>query len=242
MTMAADASIRALIESVEVDDDATAEEATTSALRQAIIRGILRPGERLRQERLAAEFGVSRIPLRDAFRRLEAEGLIRIEGRRGARVASLSIDEVAELYELRRILELHCLRLAVRNMTDADTVQLVDLSRRMDVAAGHASPAGVSRRRFYMELYRLSGMERTAQLIIQFRHELNRYQAIMQVPVSPLIHEQIRACIETRDAEAAARHMRDHIRRSRDELVAAMRREQRVARSRRAAPGRGGAR
>lgn len=218
-----------LMAEVQSAPDATAEETTTYALRQAIIRGLLRPGDRLRQELLAAEFGVSRIPLRDAFRRLEAEGLIEIDGRRGARVASLSIDEVAELYELRRMLELHCLRLAIRNLTDEGADELVRLSERMDITAGHQSPGGVSRRAFYLELYGWSGRHRMVSLILQFRHELNRYQAIMNVPASPLIHVQIRESIRTRDADAATRHMRDHLRRSRDDLIAAMRVAQRPA-------------
>lgn len=223
-----------LISEVEAGPDATAEETTTHTLRQAIIRGMLRPGDRLRQELLAAELGVSRIPLRDAFRRLEAEGLIEIDGRRGARVASLTVDDVAELYELRRMLELQCLRLAIRNLTDEGVAELLRMSEKMDVTAGHQSPGGVSRRAFYLELYGWSGRRRMVSLILQFRHELNRYQAIMNVSSSPLIHAQIRECIRRRDADAATRYMRDHLRRSRDDLIAAMRQAQRpTARTRR---------
>jgi DNA-binding GntR family transcriptional regulator len=212
---------------VAVDEDATAEETTTVMLRHAIIRGILPPGKRLRQEVLAAELGVSRIPLRDAFRRLQAEGLIEIDGRRGARVASLSLDDVAELYELRRMLELRCLRLAIRNLTEEGAAALVDLSDRTDVEAGHTNPAGVSRRAFYLELYAWSGRRRMVALIMQIRHELGRYQALSAVPSSPEIHHLLRECIRTRDADAATRHMRDHIRRSRDDLLTALRAEQR---------------
>lgn len=220
-------ALRALMNELDVAEDATAEETTTVALRHAIIRGVLPPGERLRQEVLAAELGVSRIPLRDAFRRLEAEGLIEIDGRRGARVASLSLDDVAELYELRRMLELHCLRLAIRNLTEEGATALVDLSDKMDVSAGHTNPGGVSRRGFYLELYKWSGRRRMVALIIQIRHELNRYQALKSVPSSPEIHRLIRECIRTRDADAATHHMRDHIRKSRDDLLAALRREHR---------------
>lgn len=220
-------ALRSLMVELDVAEDATAEETTTVALRHAIIRGILPPGERLRQEVLAAELGVSRIPLRDAFRRLEAEGLIQIDGRRGARVASLSIEDVAELYELRKMLELHCLRLAIRNLTEEGAAALVELSDKMDLSAGHTNPGGVSRRGFYLELYTWSGRRRMVALILQIRHELNRYQALKNVPSSPEIHRQIRDCIRVRDAEGAARFMRDHIRTSRDDLLAALRREQR---------------
>ena len=220
-------ALRALMHELDVDEDATAEETTTVALRHAIIRGVLPPGERLRQEVLAAELGVSRIPLRDAFRRLEAEGLIEIDGRRGARVASLSIDDVAELYELRRMLELHCVRLAIRNLTDEGAEALLAVAEQMDIRAGHALVGGISRRAFYEQLYTWSGRKRMTALILQVRHELNRYQALKEVPSSPEIHRLIAECIRTRDADSAARHMRDHLRKSRDDLLAALRREER---------------
>jgi DNA-binding GntR family transcriptional regulator len=214
----------------EVGDsaDSTAEETTTTTLRRAILRGVLAPGDRLRQEVLAAELGVSRIPLRDAFRRLEAEGLIDIDGRRGARVSSLSIDEVAELYELRRMLEIRCIRLAIRNLTDKGAAALLAMAEQMDIHAGHARPGGVSRRGFYAELYRWSGRKRMASLILQLRHELNRYHALKDVPLSPEIHERIREAIAARDPEMGARVMRDHLRTSRDELLSALRREARL--------------
>jgi DNA-binding GntR family transcriptional regulator len=218
--------------------DSTAEETTTETLRRAILQGVLAPGDRLRQEVLAAELGVSRIPLRDAFRRLEAEGLIAIDGRRGARVASLSMDDVAELYELRRMLEIHCIRLAIRNLTDKGAAALLAMGQQMDIHAGHALPGGVSRRGFYAELYRWSGRTRMVSLILQLRHELNRYHALKNVPLSPTIHEQIREAIARRDAELGARVLRHHLRTSRDELLAALRRE---ARSGAARPGRAGA-
>ena len=238
------ASVRSLRALLPEDDgvESTAEETTTETLRRAILQGVLAPGDRLRQEVLAAELGVSRIPLRDAFRRLEAEGLIDIDGRRGARVSSLSIDDVAELYELRRMLEVHCIRLAIRNLTDKGAAALLAMGAQMDIHAGHALPGGVSRRGFYAELYRWAGRKRMASLILQLRHELNRYHALKDVPLSPAIHERIREAIAARDAELGARYMRHHLRTSRDELLAALRRETRVASARSGRAGSGSAR
>jgi DNA-binding GntR family transcriptional regulator len=221
---------------MEAGPDATAEENTVIALRRAILQGVLPPGERLRQETLAAELGVSRIPLRDAFRRLEAEGLIRIDGRRGARVASLTAEDVWELYELRRLLEVHCVRLAIRNLTDEGAEALLSAAAEMDVNAGHGMSHGV--RGFYAELYGWSGRPRTVSEILQLRHELHRYHAIKDVPLDPAIHGEIADCIRTRDADRAARTLRDHLRRSRDNLVAILRRETRTRHPRPRAGGR----
>ncbi len=220
--------LRAFMDESPVGVDSSAEESTTSALRKAILDGVFEPGDRLRQEVLAAELGVSRIPLRDAFRRLEAEGLIHIDGRRGARVASLSLEEVAELYELRRLLEVHLVRLAIRNLTNESATALLEFGQQMDITAGHAAPGGVSRREFYAEFYRWAARPRMTSLILQVRHELHRYHALKDVLPPPTIHADLREFIKVRDAEGGARLMRDHLRISRDSLIAALRREART--------------
>ena len=237
MTVAAGA-LRALLADGPPGADTTAEETTVAALRRAIVEGVLPPGERLRQETLAAELGVSRIPLRDAFRRLEAEGLIRIDGRRGARVASLTAEDVAELYELRRLIELHCIRLAIRNLTDEGAQALVAQSAKMDVREGHAISHGI--RGFYADLYGWSHRPRMVAEILQLRHELHRYHALKSVPLDPTVHRRIAECIRTRDADGAVRVLRESLRKSRDDLVASLRREarERTTRPRRGRQGR----
>ncbi|HEY8860790.1 MAG TPA: GntR family transcriptional regulator, partial [Candidatus Limnocylindria bacterium] len=104
----------------------------TTALRDAILSGELRPGERLRQEELADRLRVSRIPLRDALRRLEAEGLVQIGPRRGAQVSSLDRAGVLEIYEIRSALEPELMRRAVAALQPADVKRLVDMSEQMD--------------------------------------------------------------------------------------------------------------
>jgi DNA-binding GntR family transcriptional regulator len=95
----------------------------------------------------------------------------------------------------------------------------------MNINAGHELPGGVSRRGFYAELYGWSGRKRMVSLILQLRHELNRYHALKNVPLSPDVHARVREAIRARDPEQAARVMRDHLRTSRDELLFELRRE-----------------
>ena len=111
------------------------EESVTSALRNGILEGELPPGQRLLQEQLAERFGVSRIPLRDALRRLEVEGLVRIDPRRGAYVAELTVADVREIYELREVLEERCMRYAVRALDDAAAASIIAMSVAMDTPA-----------------------------------------------------------------------------------------------------------
>lgn len=209
-------------------DDSSVEEAATAALRVAILRGILPPGQRLRQEDLAEQLGVSRIPLRDAFRRLEAEGLVRIEGRRGARVATLSADDVAEIYELRLMLEVHCIRLAIRGLTDEAVARLLEMSQQMDAVSHQDEQGRLSRKAFYAELYRWSGRPRMRNLILQLRDDVHRYHVLQNTGASLEAHAQLRECIFARDAEGGARAMRRHLRMARDDLVEALRREERA--------------
>src|SRR5260221_14622935 len=88
----------------------TAAEAVAEALRTRILSGELREGFQLRQEVLAAELGVSRIPLREAFRQLEGEGLVTIVPHHGTLVSVLSVEEIGELFDLRAMIESDLIR------------------------------------------------------------------------------------------------------------------------------------
>src|SRR5262249_3001690 len=93
-------------------------------LRQRILSGDLRSGQPIRQEQIAQERGVSRIPLREALKQLEAEGFVTIEPHKGAIVSTLSLAEVEELFELRIHLESWLLRDAIPRMREGDFAQL----------------------------------------------------------------------------------------------------------------------
>jgi DNA-binding GntR family transcriptional regulator len=206
--------------------EGSAEDSAAGALRTAILRGILLPGERLRQEDIAEQLGVSRIPLRDAFRRLEAEGLVRIEGRRGARVASLTSADVNEIYEMRLLLEVHCVRLAARNVTEEGVSRLFEMSSRMHV--DHEGEAGrFARREFYAELYRWSERPKMREVILRLRDDVHRYHVLSSEYDSHGAHRQLLDLIAAHDGEGAARLMRRHLRAAREDLVASLRREER---------------
>src|SRR5215510_2814010 len=91
----------------------TTADSVAAALRTALHQGRWSPGTALRQEELAAEFGVSRIPVREALNKLQAEGLVVVEPNRGAFVASLSVADVHEVFDLRVLLECDALRHAI---------------------------------------------------------------------------------------------------------------------------------
>src|SRR5436309_8197608 len=117
---------------------------TVEALRERILRGDYPEGEPLRQDALADELGVSRIPVREALRQLEAEGLVTFNPHRGAVVSSLSIDEIAELFELRAEIECDLIRRAIPNMTKEQLDRATDVLDEFEAAlqAGEAARWG----------------------------------------------------------------------------------------------------
>ena len=210
---------------LERPDVRSIEEVVTTALRDAILSGELRPGERLLQEQLADQLRVSRIPLRDALRRLEAEGLVHIGPRRGAEVASLSRDDVVELYELRVSLEPDLMRRAVTALAAADIKRLVDMSEEMDRRVDKPAEGRRARRVFYSELYSYAGRPRIHRLILGLRDDVQRYHVMKNVERSLHDHGELRECIRVKDAERAAQIHSHHLRRACADLVDVLERE-----------------
>lgn len=123
--------------------DDTLASRISRVLAERIISGALAPGARLRQDHLAEEFGASHVPVREAFRRLEAQGLAVSEPRRGVRVASFDLAEVREVAEMRAALEVLALRHAIPNLTaailDRATAATVDADSSRDVRSWEAA-------------------------------------------------------------------------------------------------------
>ena len=101
-------------------------------LRSDIVSGRLAPGEPLRQDEIARSFGVSHVPVREAFLRLQAERLVEIRPRRGAIVSALSAAELEELTEMRAALECCALRIAIPKLTVGDLQKAAQALDRID--------------------------------------------------------------------------------------------------------------
>jgi len=130
--------------------------AVAERLREQIIRGLLPEGAQLRQDAIAKEFRVSRIPVREALRQLEAEGLILIVQHRGAVVRALSPDDVEELFTMRALLEPELLRLSIPHLTEKDLAQADKILRtyiRELKRADHVGAWGQLNWQFHSVLY-----------------------------------------------------------------------------------------
>jgi DNA-binding GntR family transcriptional regulator len=187
-------------------------------LRQAIVDLRLRPGEPLREVPLAEQLGVSKTPLREAFTRLEQEGLVETTSFKGAVVTGYSDRDLREIYELRALLECAAARAAAERSTD-ETVQelheIVARSRDLRDAGGRVALAELLGR-FDAVLYAQITNARIAGLIDNLRAHLTRIGKLTEdipgrVEASVEEHAAIVRAIAARDADDAERQMRAHI-------------------------------
>ena len=152
----------------------TIEDTVYHVIKEAVINGLYTPGERLAQGTIADTLGVSRIPVRAALRRLESEGFVSFQAHRGATVRELSAEEIAEIYDLRILLEPHALRAAANRITAAELDVLEELAVRIDDTAD-ATEWVELRRQFYEQLYRVADTPRTVEMILKLRADVGRY-------------------------------------------------------------------
>jgi DNA-binding GntR family transcriptional regulator len=194
--------------------------AVADRLRDKILRGEYREGEQLRQHAIAEEFAISRIPLREAFRQLEAEGLIKINDHRGAVVSALSPDEIEELFEIRAALECLILRQAVPRLTEEDLALAERSLEAYEQALNDESDFdvwGELHWRFHSTLYAAAGRMRSLSLIQTINNNADRYIRL-HILFSRDAHrhakDEHRAILELcrrRDARAASKLLERHI-------------------------------
>ena len=154
----------------------TLREKILETIRDAIIKGSLKPGERVSEPELAERFGISRTPIREAFRQLESEGYLEVIPRRGAVVASLSERDVVEFYAIKSILEGHAARIAAERMTEKELERLETINQRLQQIAVDGDIKSFFRvhNEFHDLFIRASGNDKLAELINQLLLKFNR--------------------------------------------------------------------
>ncbi|HEY8485883.1 MAG TPA: GntR family transcriptional regulator [Limnochordales bacterium] len=194
-------------------------EAVTRALREAILHGRLRPGQRLVQEELAAQLGTSRQPVREALRRLESEGLIVPLPQRGFVVREFREEDLRENYHLRQLLESEAARLAAGRMPAEALEQLREVHRSMARAVRRQDQGSVVElnARFHRLVHQASGMSQLVRLIQQLWAGRTVFTPVFvpgRAQRSVQEHQAILDALAARDGERAAQAMREHIARA----------------------------
>lgn len=114
------------------DKHQTLRERIADTLRDAIIHGRVKPGEKISEPELAAKFGISRTPIREALRQLETEGFLDVSPRKGARIASITERDVSDFYELKSVLEGYAARLATPLISDKGIDKMESINDQME--------------------------------------------------------------------------------------------------------------
>ncbi|ANH70345.1 GntR family transcriptional regulator [Mitsuaria sp. 7] len=197
------------------EDDNTLPARIARALIERIVTGVLRPGERVGQDAIAAEFGASHVPVREAFRRVEARGLLISEPRKGVRVSALDDASIVEITAMRAALEPLALRSAWPSIAPADLVHaqsaINEGAKAKDMQAWEAA-----NREFHFALYRPSGMRRLLASIDVLHEARTRCMYatapfIAWDPGSQREHREMLAAVRKGDVERACMLLERHI-------------------------------
>jgi len=193
----------------------SAADQVANALRLAILNGEFGPGQAVPQEEIAARFGVSRIPVRDAMNQLQTEGLLHIVPSKGSFVANPTPDEIYETYEIRVLLELEALRLAFRHLSAQSLAKAERWLREFELETEPAQLGEIDRE-FHAALYAPAKKGKLFELINSLRTLTNRgYYLQMSTPTHlkkcQAAHREIFENCKKRNLRAAKDSLRRHL-------------------------------
>ncbi|KAB2953024.1 GntR family transcriptional regulator [Heliorestis acidaminivorans] len=214
---------------IKLDNYRPLRDIVFESLREAIIEGVLKPGERLMEIQLAEEMGVSRTPVREAIRKLELEGFIVMVPRKGAYVAGISVKDITDVFELRAALEALAAGLAAQRITESELEELERLlvhtsssTEPMDLdtlVAGDISLHDI--------IYKASRNQRLVQNINHLREQLQRLRTTSlahpgRMRVAWEEHRKIVEAISERNVALAQTLAWEHIENAENSVLEAM--------------------
>lgn len=204
---------------INIGEIKTLREQIASSIRSSIIDGRIRPGEKLTEEEIARQLGVSRTPIREAFFLLSSEGFVDVEPRRGVIVREVSIKDAEEIYELKGVLESLAVRLAAERMTPDIVTELQKINDALYQAAEEA-PVDVRKiltlnGKFHDIIIAACDNTKVIHQLTALRHQSLRYNFVFLSAGSRLResadeHRAIIDALVRRDALEAERLMKEH--------------------------------
>mgnify|MGYP000954294396 CR=1 FL=1 len=211
---------------VNLNDYKPLREVIFNTLRDAIIVGELKPGERLMEVQLAEKMGVSRTPVREAIRKLELEGLVNMVPRKGAHVADLSVKDIMDVLEVRASLDGLATFLAAQRITEDELKELKRVQEQFTNYVGKDNLQGSIKKdvEFHDIIYRSSRNEKLIQIANNLREQVQRFRVIYLKDYSStkeLIkeHADIYEAILARDPETAQKVAQRHIKNQEETII-----------------------
>jgi len=214
---------------IRLDSYQPLREVVCETLRDAIRKGVLKPGERLMEIQLAEELGVSRTPVREAIRKLELEGYVIMMPRRGTYVANLSIRDVNEVFEIRTSLDSLASGLAAERITDEELERLQRLLVMIGeyIEENNMEKIVETDTEFHDILYQASRNTRLVGIIFNLREQLTRFRSTSMAYPGRLKetleeHRHLVEAIAQGDALEAQRAAEEHMEKSEQTLLTSM--------------------
>jgi DNA-binding GntR family transcriptional regulator len=191
-------------------------EEVADRLREQIFDRRLVPGSWIDEQALAAEFGISRTPLREALKVLAVEGLVTMKLRRGAYVTETSVDDVTQVFHLLALLESDAAGEAAQRATAVQLAELRALHEQLERQTRQREAFFATNERFHLKLLEIAGNRWRSQIVADLRKvmKLNRHHSLFKqgrITDSLAEHRAVMAALERRDAPAAAARMREHL-------------------------------
>lgn len=199
------------------------------SLRERILSGEFKDGDQIRQEAVATEYDVSRMPIREALRQLEAEGLVRLQTHKGAVVTTLSPEEIGELFDLRALLEPEIFQRAIPRTTSEDVARSEAALVRLENAYHNSETQswGSLNWEYHKSLYLPAQRNQTLSVLQTINYQTDRYVRLQLVLTSAIElaerdhRELLRLCRE-KDRKQAGAYLAKHINDAKHALLTAM--------------------
>lgn len=196
------------------------------SLKESILNGSLKPGEKLMESRIAEDLGVSRTPVREAIRKLEKEKYVKMIPRKGAYVEDLTMEDILEVLEIRIVLEGLASKLAARNISD----EMKDRIRKNIESFDNAS-SELDRKelisldeKFHHIIYQSSGNKKLNEIVRELQDQFQRFRLSYFNELSSYMklansHNKLYQAIIDGDEEAAEKYAIEHIEEIRDNII-----------------------
>lgn len=189
-----------------------------NTLREAILKGELKPGERLMELQLAAKLGVSRTPIREAIRMLELEGLAVTVPRKGAEVAKMTEKDMEDVLQIRKALDELAVGLACDNIQESDLDNLYVALENFEASAREHDVKRIAQAdvEFHDVIYQATNNPKLVNMLNNLREQMYRYRVeyLKNEDIYPTLireHEEIFACLKEKDRDGVIRVMSYHV-------------------------------